>query len=61
MSGRYDSQCPGCKGEGKVKEIKEDVIKADSQLGKSLKAYYDNLRFDAEYAAEVAAERRMGA
>lgn len=61
MSGKYDKPCKPCEGSGKVKEIDESVIKADSSLGAYLKQYHEKLRGDAEYAAEVAAERRMGA
>jgi hypothetical protein len=62
MEGRYDRQCPACKdGSGKVKEINEDVIKADSPLGALLKQYHDKLKTDADHEAECAAEQRMGA
>ena len=61
MEGRYDRQCPGCKGSGKVKEINETVIAADSPLGALLKQYHKHLECEAETAAEYAAERAVGA
>lgn len=61
MSGRYDKPCKPCEGSGKVKEINEGVISANSPLGTLLKQYHEKLKGDAEYAAECEAERRMGA
>lgn len=59
MGGRYDRQCPECKGRNVIGEIVEKAIpKAHKPIWE---AYCDHLRFEAEYAAEVAAERRMGA
>lgn len=63
MNGRYDAQCPGCKGTGKVKVIDEKTLQ--NTTNKWLKAMYEeylsNLKAEYEYQAICAAERRMGA
>lgn len=59
MRGRYDAQCPECKGNGKVKEVDENSIK-DADSKRVLTLLREKQDSDAKYAAEVAAERRMG-
>ena len=63
MRGRYDAQCPGCKGSGKVKVIDEEMINkgTDQSRKQALAAWRTHCEEEAEYQAEVAAERRMGA
>lgn len=56
MAGRYDRKCEPCNGSGKVEVV--DSAKLDKT---TCKAWRDQCRYDREYEAEVAAERRMGA
>jgi hypothetical protein len=55
MSGMYDTKCSECNGR-RVLEV-PDRERADADL---LAIYDENEREAMEYAAEVAAERRMG-
>ena len=55
FSGAYDVSCYDCHGLRVVSVIDED--RCDPKL---LEAYYDQQREEAMYAAESAAERRMG-
>lgn len=55
FSGAYDQTCPQCQGLRVVLVPDDDTAPKDA-----LKAYYDELNAEAQYAAEVAAERRAG-
>jgi hypothetical protein len=55
MSGVYDTRCSECNGKRVIEEV--DRERADPDL---LAIYDENERAAMEYAAEVAAERRMG-
>lgn len=56
MRGAYDVRCTECDGSGKVLEGDlERLSEAERE------AYEQQLEADADYAAECAAERRMGA
>ena len=56
FAGHYDVCCEECRGERVVSVVDED--KADPAL---LALWREKLQADADYAAECAAERRMGA
>jgi cytochrome c553 len=56
LSGMYDVACTECGGSGKVLEPDVDRV-SDADL----EAYHEAQRLRWECAAEVAAERRMGA
>jgi|15BtaG_2_1085339.scaffolds.fasta_scaffold03644_13 hypothetical protein len=55
MSGRYDQTCNECHGLRVVEVVDRDMC--DAGL---LAAYDAEMKADAEFAAECAAERRMG-
>jgi hypothetical protein len=58
FSGKYDSQCPGCKGQRVILEIEEDKIPArDIPMWE---AYQNHLQAEYDYYRECEAERRMG-
>lgn len=56
LGGVYDVRCEECNGEKVVKVLDEDRATPDQ-----IAEYYDYLQEEANYRAEVAAERRMGA
>lgn len=56
FNGAYDQPCNECKGLRVVPEVDRN-----NNSKEMIERYDDHLRFEAEYAAEVAAERRMGA
>jgi len=56
LAGHYDVPCEECHGDRVVSVIDEERCNP-----KLLQAYNDKLRYDAEYEACCAAERRMGA
>ena len=56
FAGRYDVRCETCNG-----QRVELVVDEATANPEHLQAYYDWLQSEAQYAAEVAAERRMGA
>lgn len=56
LAGHYDAVCTVCHGSGKVLEVDENrAAEVD------LKLYFEWVADRAAYAAEVAAERRVGA
>jgi hypothetical protein len=55
MNGVYDKPCPECKGSGKVQEIDWDKLTPDQQ-----KMVIDDAEAEAQYQAEIDAERRAG-
>jgi hypothetical protein len=57
MTGRYDRQCPECKGKNVVLEIDWDTLDEKDPM---IKAYMDHLEQEHYYDAEREAERRMG-
>lgn len=61
MNGRYDAQCPICKGTGKVKIIDEKAVNRNKRLKVLYAAHMADLKAEYEYQATIAAERRMGA
>jgi len=57
ISGRYDRQCPECKGRTTTLEISWDSLDEKDPM---IKAYMDHLEQEDYYEAECEAERRMG-
>lgn len=55
-TGRYDIKCDNCQGSGKVQVVDRERVTPE-QLTQLEEAYRDR----ADYEAECAAERRMGA
>lgn len=60
FSGAYDRACDACKGRSTVQEIDEEAVYGWREKI-LLKAYYAQMRDNAEIDAMHAAERRMGA
>lgn len=56
FSGAYNQTCNECNGRRVVPEIDRE-----NNPEEMIERYDNHLQFEAEYAAEVAAERRMGA
>lgn len=62
MEGRYDKDCPNCKGRTTVKEVDEQFIRhKGGDLLSKYNIYLNDLREEAEYQKMVEMERRMGA
>lgn len=62
FSGNYDVQCQDCGGERVYAFIDEkQVERMGAEKQAELEQYYDHMELEASYAAESAAERRMGA
>ena len=59
--GRYDVQCELCRGERVISVIDEDAASRTLRGRRLLAIYNARIDRDAAYAAECAAERRMGA
>jgi RecJ-like exonuclease len=60
FSGRYDRECPTCKGRSTIQVIDEEAVTGWRERI-LLKAYYEQERDSREIDAIQAAERRMGA
>lgn len=60
--GKYDQQCPECKGKNVVPVVNEERLTAEQKVlyAEWQKWEEDNARYEAESRAEREAERRMG-